>query len=193
MRIPGLAPIFVLLGLVGSASAARAQQVEPPATWQESVPNDPASETNRQFTLTGKFLVPPEGKPATTPTLIVKCSPSRRSAGKGKFQTGAVVVGVPLEIHFVEPSEIRGGISYYPEVSVTYRLDEGKPVNEDWPPRLDKSSVEFQKSDLRKLLRAKSILMTITEKDGHQISMQFDVPPTPARLGEACDVSDLKR
>jgi hypothetical protein len=106
---------------------------------------------------------------------------------------------VPLKIHFVEIEERKTGISYYPEVSVSYRLDGGKAAKDDWPPRFDKSSVEFEKSDFKKMLRAHTILITMPDKDGRQVLMQFDMPDsaaaplTSAQVAEVCGVNDLQK
>jgi hypothetical protein len=178
--------------------AAQTQQAVPLHGWQESKPNDPVDEPRRQFSLAGKFLAPLQGHPASPPTLLLKCAPDQRSDGKGKFRVGVVVVGLPLKIHLVEIAERKTGISYYPEVSVSYRLDEGKLVNDDWPPRFDKSSVEFEKSDFKKMLRARTILITLADKDDRQVLMQFDMPDsddaplTAAQVAEACGIHDLK-
>jgi hypothetical protein len=191
--------LIILVGSAGLDVAARTQQDAPFQGWQESVPNDPAGEPRRQFTLVGKFLAPLQGNPTNQPTLLLKCAPNRRSGGKGKFRVGAVVVGEPLKIHWVEPPERKGGISYYPEVSVSYRLDEGKPVDDDWPPRADKSSAEFDKPIFKEMLRAHTILITLADKDDRQVRMQFDIadssvtPLTSAQVAEACGVDDLKK
>jgi hypothetical protein len=190
--------LIVVLVSAGLDLAAWTQQA-PPQGWQESIPNDPVDEPRRQFTLVGKFLAPLPGNLADPPALLLKCASNRRSGGQGKFRVGAVVVGAPLKIHFVEPLERKGGTSYYPEVSVSYRLDEGKPVSDDWPPRSDKSSTEFDKAVFKKMLRAKTILITLADKDDREVRMQFDIPDssaaplTSAQIAQACGVSDLKK
>jgi hypothetical protein len=194
-------PHLILIVLLGSTALdlARTQQAAPIQGWQESKPDDLIGEFRRQFTLAGKFLAPVQGNPADPPTLLLKCAPNRRSRGRGKFRVGAVVVGVPLKIRYVEVSERKGGLSYYPEVSVSYRLDESKPVNDDWPPRLDKSSAEFDKAAFKEMLRAKNILITLADKDDREVRMQFDMPDsgaaplTSAQVAEACGVLDLKK
>jgi hypothetical protein len=191
--------LIVLLGSAGLDFAAQAQQAAPLHGWQESVANAPVGESHREFSLAGRFLAPLQGNPANPPALLLKCTPDQRSGGEGRFRVGVVVVGVPLKIHYVEPPERKGGISYYPEVSVTYRLDEGKPVKDDWPPRFDKSSVEFEKSDFKNMLRVKTILIALADKDDRQVLMQFDMPDsaatplTSAQVAEACGVHDLKK
>jgi hypothetical protein len=190
--------LIVLLGLAGLDLAARTQQSTPPQGWQESIPNDPVGESRRQFTLAGKFLPPLPGNGANPPSLLLKCAANRRSGGKAKFRVGAVVVGLPLKIHWVEPQERKGGTSYFPEVAVSYRLDEGKSVDDDWPPRSDKSSAEFDKPIFSKMLHTKTILITMADKDDRQIRLQFDIPDssagplTSAQVAEACGVNSPK-
>jgi hypothetical protein len=202
--------VIALLGSAGLNLAPRAQQPAAPQGWQELQPADSFGESRRQFTLAGKFLPPFPANPAanlednpanspTPPALLLKCAPSRRYPGKMRFRVGAVVVGVPLDIHMVEPPERKGGISYYPEVSVSYRLDEGKPFKDEWPPRYDKVSVEFDKPTFKKILRAHNFLITVPDKDGHELRIQFDMPDssagplTTAQVAEACGVPDLKK
>jgi hypothetical protein len=191
--------LILFLGSAGLDLAARTQQAVSLQGWQESKPNDPVAEPRRQFNLAGKFLAPLQGNPAIPPSLLLKCAPDQRSDGKGKFRVGVVVVGLPLKIHLVEIEERKTGISYYPEVSVSYRLDEGKPVNDDWPPRFDKSSVEFEKSDFKRMLRAKTILITMANKDDRHVLLRFDMPDssaaplTIAQVAEACGVHALKK
>ena len=191
--------VILALGSAGLALAGRTQHAASLPGWQESQPNDLGGESRRQFTLAGKFLAPPQGDAANPPSLLLKCAPYQRPGGSGKFRVGAVVVGVPLKIRYVEVLERKVGLSYLPEVAVSYRLDEGKLVNDDWPPRYDKSSVEFEKGDFKKMLHSKTILITLPDKDDHQIRMQFDMPDsagaslTPAQVAEACGIHDLKK
>jgi hypothetical protein len=186
--------LLLLLILVSAAfnRPARAQQAAPkqqaptastaapPSGWEEVKSTDWVKEPRRQFTLAGKFLAPLPaniaGTLANPPALLLKCAVPRRSGGEGKFRVGAVVVGALLKVHMVEPQEIKGGASYYPEVSVSYRLDDGKPVDDDWPPRYDKTSAEFDKPIFKKMLRAHTILITLHDRDDHEIRMQFDMP-----------------
>jgi hypothetical protein len=187
-----------------------AQIAAPPSGWEEVKSSDWVKEPRRQFTLAGKFLAPAPANPAGTlaspPVLLLKCAVPRRSGGEGKFRVGAVVVGALVKIHMVEAQEIKAGVSYYPEVSVSYRLDDGKPVDDNWPPRYDKTSAEFDKPIFKKMLRAHTMLITLHDKDDSELRMQFDLPesssaaataalPAPrtsAQVAEACGIDDLK-
>lgn len=196
---------------------AHVPQATPPSGWQEVKSTDWVKEPRRQFTLAGKFLAPApsklEGDPASLPALLLKCRVNRRSGGEGKFRVGAVVIGTLPKIHMVEAQEIKAGVSYYPEVSVSYRLDDGKPVDDDWPPRYDKTSAEFDKTIFKKMLRAHSVLITLHDKNDSELRMQFDMPElfaapaaspatapaaalpaarTPTQVAEACGIDDLK-
>jgi hypothetical protein len=195
-----------------------AQIAAPPSGWQEVKSTDWVKEPRRQFALAGKFLAPAPANPAGTlaspPVLLLKCAVPRRSGGEGKFRVGAVVVGALVKVHMVEPEEIKAGVSYYPEVSVSYRLDDGKPIDDDWPPRYDKTSAEFDKPIFKKMLRAHTMLITLHDKNESELRMQFDLPGsssttaaslataapaaalpaprTPAQVAEACGIDDLK-
>jgi len=184
-------PLIAALLLASAAPApARAQQASAlanppanaPAGWQEARADDLAREPRRHFTLPGKFLppVPANANAANPPSLLLKCAAVPRSTRVGKFRVGAVVVGLPLEIHMVELFERKGGLSYLPEVAVSYRLDEGKAVTDDWPPRADKTSAEFDKSEFRKMLRARTLLVNLSDKDGGELRLQFDLPDPAA-------------
>jgi hypothetical protein len=216
----GLMKRYLLLFLVLVSSAfnrpARAQQTASPSGWQEVKSTDWVKEPRRQFTLAGKFLAPvpanAAGALANPPVLLLKCAVPRRSGGEGKFRVGAVVVGALVKVHMVEPEEIKAGVSYYPEVSVSYRLDDGKPVDDDWPPRYDKTSAEFDKPIFKKILRAHTMLITLNDKDDHELRMQFDLPEssaatgaplataaalpaarTPAQVAEACGIDEREK
>lgn len=217
--------LIVLLGFAGLNLGPRARQAAPQQGWQQLQPIDSFGESRRQFAYAGKFLPPlptnlpanVAGNPATNPAsapnppaLLLKCAPSRRSPGKMRFRVGAVVVGVPLKIHMVEPPERKGGTSYFPEVSVSYRLDEGKAVEDDWPPRYDKVSLEFDKPTFKKILRAHTFLITLHDQDGQELRIQFDMPDlsapvapasanvpsaplTSTQVAEACGIDDLEK
>jgi hypothetical protein len=191
--------LFLLLSSTALVLWARTQQAVPNQSWQESKPNDPVDQPRRQFSLVGKFLAPLPRNSANPPTLLLSCLPDERTAGKGRFRVGAVVVGLPLKIHLVEIQERKTGISYYPEVSVSYRLDDGKPMNDEWPPRFDNSSVEFEKSEFKKMLRAHAVMITLPDKEGREVILQFNVPDTStgllttAQVAEACGIHDLKK
>jgi hypothetical protein len=214
--------LFLILVSAALSLPARTQQpasAQPsvsPHGWEEVKSTDWVKEPRRQFALAGKFLAPaPAGTLASPPILLLKCAVPRRSGGEGKFRVGAVVVGALVKVHMVEPEEIKAGVSYYPEVSVSYRLDDGKPVDDDWPPRYDKTSAEFDKTIFKKMLHAHTMLITLHDKNDSELRMQFDLPEpsaatgapldtvaaaaalpaprTPAQVAEACGIDDHER
>jgi hypothetical protein len=195
----------------------RAPQVAPQSGWQEVKSTDWVKEPRRQFTLAGKFLAPvpanPAGALANPPVLLLKCAVNRHGGAEGKFRVGALVVGALVKVHMVEPQEIKAGVSYYPEVSVSYRVDDGKPVDDDWPPRYDKTSAEFDKPIFKKMLGAHTLLITLHDKNDSELRIQFDMPEisaakavtaapvtamnlpaarTSAQVAEACGIDDFK-
>src|ERR1035438_2817471 len=86
------------------AVAASAFIVSPTAraqapTWTETDKSDPLHQTSfKEFTLTGKFLVPPRQSNLAAPLLVLHCQPGRRGRhltdgtfGEGWIATGAVL------------------------------------------------------------------------------------------------------
>ncbi|MGH9713678.1 MAG: hypothetical protein ACRD5M_10325 [Candidatus Acidiferrales bacterium] len=158
--------------------------------WQQAQKSDAGRDTSsRQFTLAGKYLTKPKSDPGTPPTLVVAC---RARGSKGRFSSASVNPGVPLDIEYVEPSEIKAGNSYYPKVDARYRLDDGKAEKEQWSAGTDKASATFSKSVLEKMLRAHTVEITVKEFKSGEISMQFDIPDSP-QLESACGVSVRKK
>ena len=183
--------VFLLVPLVCAAFVFSAAQQQPSSAegWRQTQQTDAVRGAYTRYSLTGKFLKTPPGDPASRPSLVVDCSSKNRS-GKPKFVRGNLVVGDPLKIDWVEPEEIHG-TSYFPKVSVVYRLNEGKQEKEEWTPSTDKRSASFAKGSLEKMLRAHDVEITATDDRGSQIAMQFDMPdPTPVERG--CDVDHKK-
>ena len=142
--------------------------------------------THSRFTLTGKFLKRPAGDVSNPPSLAVDCGSGRGS--EGKLIAGNLLVGVPLKIHWVEPSEIHG-TSYYPKVFVQLRTDdEAKKDKRKWTPGKDKMSAVFSKYSLKKILRAHTVEITTQDDGGNDVVMQFDVPSDSNAVEQACDV-----
>jgi hypothetical protein len=140
----------------------------------------------------GQFLKSPQGEVSNRPALAVDCTPGKGShRAEGKFVSGNLLAGTALKIDYVEPEEIHG-TSYYPKVSVRYRLDEAKEQEEKWSPGTDRTSASFPKDSLKKMLRARTIEITADDDRGSQVVMQFDMPD-PAAVEEACDVDDHKK
>lgn len=183
--------LFVLLMTFIAAPATPGQQQNAPARgWQQTQKADANRDIlSNQFTLAGKFLTKPKSDPGAPPTLVVSC---RARGSKGRFSSGSVNPGVPLNIEYVEPPEIKGGISYYPKVTTRYRLDDGKEEKEQWSAGADKASATFSKAMLEKMLRAHTVQITVSEYRAGEISMQFDIPDS-ALVENACGFTARKK
>jgi hypothetical protein len=124
------------------------------------------------------------------PVLAVDCGKGRGS--KGKLIDGNVQVGVPVKVHYVEPTEIHG-TSYYPKVFVELRVnDAAKKEKRNWTPGKDKTSAVFSKYSLKKMLGAHSVEITTQDDAGDDVVMQFDVPSDSTAVAQACDVDTRK-
>jgi len=96
-----------------------------------------------------------------------------------------------MKIDYVEPLEIHG-TSYYPKISIRYRLDDAKEEEEKWAPGPDKASAIIPKDWLKKILRAHTVEISGNNDQGSQLAMQFDLPAsTPVE--DACNVDDRKK
>ena len=182
---------FTSFGLI-----AMAQQ---PSAWQQSQKTDAAAGTEfTRFALTGKFVKSPQGDVATSPTLALDCIPGKESyRHKSRFVGGNLVVGSPLKVHYVEPEEIHG-TSYFPKVSIRYRLDGAKEESERWSPGTDKPSASVPISAsipieaVRKILRAHTVEITAEDAGGAPVVIQFDMPD-PSAVEEGCNVDEPKK
>jgi hypothetical protein len=168
-------------------------QQQQPSPWRQSQKTDAAAETTyTRFTLAGKFLKSPQGAVPNRPAFVLDCAPGEEShRPKDRFITGNLLVGTTLKIVYVEPEEIHG-TSYYPKVSVRYRMDNAKEELENWLQGTDKTSVSLPKDSLKKMLRAHTVEITADDDRGLPVVMQFDMPdPTPVET--ACNVDDHKK
>jgi hypothetical protein len=144
-----------------------------------------------RFSLTGKFLKRPAGNVANPPVLAIDCGSGRRSR-EGNLVAGNLLVGVPLKINYVEPTEIHG-TSYYPKVFVQIRVDdEAKKDKRQWTPGKDKTSAVFSKYSLKKMLSAHTVEITTQDDAGDDVVMQFDVPSDSKAVEAACNVDNKK-
>jgi hypothetical protein len=172
------------------AFSARAQQQSSSSgqAWRQTPVTDGPAST--RFSLTGKFLKRPAGDVSNPPVLAVDCGRGRGS--KGKLVDGNVQVGVPLKIHYVEPTEIHG-TSYYPKVFVELRFDDdAKKEKRQWTPGKDKSSAVFSKYSLKRMLSAHNMEITTQDDAGNDVVMQFDVPSDSKAVETACNVDTKK-
>jgi len=169
-------------------SAITPQQTPSPQSWRQAPRSDSVHGAYTRFALTGKFLKLPQGDSSNGPALALDCNPAKKSRN---FMAGNLLIGVPLKISYVEPTEIHG-TSYYPKVAVRYRLDEAKEEKQNWTPGTDKTSAVFTKDELEKMLRARTVEITARDDRGSDIVMQFDMPD-PSIVEKGCDVDARKK
>ena len=183
--------LLVLLALASFGFSTMAPQQAP--AWRQAQKTDAAGGTTyTRFSLAGKFLQSPQGDAPNRPTLVLDCSPAKEShRHKARYLAGNLVVGTPLKILYVEPEEIHG-TSYYPKISVRYRLDDAKEELENWPAGTEKASASIPVDVLKKILRARSVEITADDDHGSPVVTQFDMPnPTPVE--EGCGVDEPKK
>jgi hypothetical protein len=190
MKLPRLLLFAPLALLLAAFTTPGQQQATPTRGWQQTQKTDAAREnSSTQFTLSGKFLTRPQKDAANPPTLVVNCKPH---GSRGKFSMAYVNVGAPLNIEYVEPDEIKAGTSYFPKVSVRYRLDDRKEEKGQWTPGTEKTSASIPKAAFEKMLQARTVLIKVEEYRGGGISMQFDIPES-TQLGTTCDLPVRKK
>ncbi len=190
MKKPQLLLLTPVALLLAAFTTPGQQQTPSTGGWQQAQRTDAARDNSTtQFTLPGKFLTPPKKDVGDPPSLVVTCKPH---ASRRKFSTAYVNVGAPLNIEYVEPDEIKAGTSYFPKVTVRYRLDDQKEEKEQWTPGTEKTSASIPKAALEKMLRARTVQIKVAEFHGGEISMQFDVPDS-TQLGTACGLPVRKK
>jgi len=177
LQLAPLALALVWPSAPGSQDTASGRQ------WRQTQAAD-ALHSTAQFTLGGKFLKWPRGDATNRPIFRLECMPNSRRR-QGEFANAYLLVGTPLKIDYVEPEEIKGGISYYPKVSVQYRLEEGKTREEQWAPGPDKNSTSIPKNVMEKMLRARTVLIDLSDWQEGEVSMQFDMPDA-TQVAQAC-------
>jgi hypothetical protein len=190
MKLPRLFLLTPIALLTAGFATPGQQQTPSTRGWQQTQKTDAARETSfTQFTLPGKFLTRPQKDAANPPALVVDCKPQ---GSRGKFSTAYVNVGAPLSIEYVEPDEIKAGTSYFPKVSVQYRLDDRKEEKGQWTPGTEKTSVSIPKTVLEKMLQVRTVQIKVEEYRGGEITMQFDIPDS-TQLGTTCDLPIRKK
>lgn len=154
--------------------------------------SDASGNTVAHFAATGRFIKPPGGENPSPPSLDVDCRPDIQPRPlRDKFSEGSLRVGTPLKIEWVEPQVVHG-IGYYPKVSIRYRIDDSKATRSQWAAGADKSSAVFTKDMLKKLLRAKTVMMEVRDKQENVISMHFDLAGADP-VAAACGVAPRRK
>ena len=186
--------LVLLVPLTLASLGFSAMAPQQPPVWRQSQKSDAARAiTYTRFTLTGKFVKSPsEGDAANRPAFVLDCIPGKGShPHKGRFLAGNFLVGTGLKIDYVEPEEIHG-TSYFPMVSIQYRLDDAKEEREKWSAGTDKTSASIPAGWLKKMLRAHSVELTAADDHGSPLVMRFDIPdPTPVEQG--CGMDERKK
>ncbi|HMD84044.1 MAG TPA: hypothetical protein VKO18_05015 [Terriglobia bacterium] len=188
-------PLLLLVPLALASFGFSTMAPQQPSVWRQSQKTDAVGGTAyTRFTLAGKFLKSPQGDVPNRPAFALDCVPGKRShRHKGRFLAGNLLVGTTLKIVYVEPEEIHG-TSYYPKVSVRYRMDNAKEQLEQWPTGTEKTSASIPVGSLKKMLRAHTVEITADDDRGLPVVMQFDMPdPTPVEAGCAVDDNDRKK
>jgi hypothetical protein len=188
------ASLFLLVPLALASfgfSAISPQQAPAAPVWRQSQKTNPSRGTTyTRFTLEGKFLKAPQGDFPNRPALVLDCAPGKGSR-KGKFAAADILIGPTMKIDYVEPQEIHG-TSYYPKISVQYRIDDAKEEKGKWTPGTEKTSATVPKDSLKKILRAHTFELTGEDDRGSRLVMQFDMPNSPP-VEEACNVDNRKK
>lgn len=183
--------LLVSLALVSLGISATARPQTPSAhVWRQSQNTTARGASFTRFTLIGKFLKAPQGDVSNRPAFAVDCAPGKGTR-KGKFAAANLLIGTPMKIDYVEPQEIHG-TSYYPKISVRYRIDDAKEEEQKWSPGTDKTSASIPKDWLKKILLAHTVQITAEDDRGSQLVMQFDMPDSPP-VEDACNVDNPKK
>jgi hypothetical protein len=186
-------PLLLLVPLAFASfgfSAMTPQQPSSAHVWRQSQNTTARGTPYARFTLAGKFLKAPQGDVSNRPAFVLDCAPGSGTR-KGKFAAANLLIGTAMKIDYVEPQEIHG-TSYYPKISVRYRIDDAKEEAEKWSPGTDKTSATIPKDWLKKILRAHTVEITAEDDRGSQLEMQFDMPNSPPVEG-ACSVDNPKK
>jgi hypothetical protein len=184
-------PLVLLVPLALASVGFSTMAPQQPSAWRQSQKTDAANRTTyTRFTLPGKFLKSPKVD-APGPALVLDCVPGEEShRSKGRLLNGNLVVGTTLKIVYVEPEEIHG-TSYYPKISVRYRMENAKEERENWPQGTDKTSASIPEDALKKILRAHTVEITVDDAGGLPVVMQFDMPD-PTAVEASCNVDEHK-
>ncbi len=189
--------------LIGVFFATMALAQTPPQ-WHSEQKSDPRGVSFTQFSLTGKFLTPPQNASNVNPTIFIRCIPGSNRHGhtSGKFIAGYIWVGGVMNSDVSEE-----GTSFVP---VEFRLDDGKLQSERWGRSTDNSAIfladptcplcgggyavfanliygqhGFRKQNTNPQIR--KIVIGVDEFLGGEVVMQFDLPDA-TEVAEACEI-----
>lgn len=184
------ASILVLL----TSTLAFSQQPE----WKQTAVNDPLRGVAfEQFTLEGRFLVPPQHSQMTAPALVVQCQPGKHRTTNGLFMAGWIATGAVLNSVVQRNAAIR--------IPVEYRLDDKKLQSDFWQRSRDTTAIMLNDNgfltndcNINTLLYGhcakhkrgkgdpvRKVLIGVPEYLGSEIEMEFEMPD-PEQVADAC-------
>jgi hypothetical protein len=185
-----LIAVVLLLASFGVANFSSSQQTTAPA-WHREEKADPLHKLSYiQFTLEGKYLIPPK-QPTIPPLLVVRCvAGSHKVNGgtaNGKFLTGYLAVAAVLDF--------QAG-----RVPVEYRLDDGRLIPARWASSTDGAGAFFLYVEFNNLLYGhalphkentnppvRKVVLGVPEYLGSEVEVEFDMPD-PSDVADACGV-----
>lgn len=179
--------------------------------WTQVDRSDPLHQTSfKEFTLTGKFLVPPRQSSLSAPVLVLHCQPGRHGPNRvrtnGRFVEGWIATGAVLDSakpQAWDSAKLASKLIDF--VSVEFRLDDEKLQSDWWPKSTDHSGVFLDDIRLDNLLyghllghkegtgpQIRRIMLGVPEYLAVQIQMEFDLPDS-TEVADACGVILHKR
>ena len=149
--------------------------------WAKQEKTDAFSGTNLvQYTLTGRFLTPPQRGSLDAPALVLQCVPGEAKFTKGWYSRGRLV-----KAWIDVGASINGTVDGVP---VMYRRDDGKPQSELWskstdlmalfPSNLGINHILFSHDLIHKVNTSPPVHKLVLMADeylGTGIVMQFDL------------------
>jgi hypothetical protein len=178
---------LVVVSLVW-APWALAQTAAPSAGWQQSQHRDAADTyTFTRFELVGKFVGGTPAQAADRPALRVDCIPAAPSH-RSRLLAADLLVGKTLKIVYVEPEEIHG-IDYFPKVDVHYSTDGSSHKQQQWSAGTDriptakpsdKTSATIPRDAFKRIMRAHTASITVSDENDAPLEMQFEIPDSKA-------------
>jgi len=189
---------FITAAMVNAQSSA----------WIETDRYDPLHQTSfKEFSLQGRFLIPPRQSNLSAPVLMLHCQPGRhdhkgtKSYSSGRFIEGWIATGAVL-------NSAAGKLGA--SITVEYRLDGKKLQTDSWEVISDHSGILLNRPfcgdcNLNNLLyghvlphkegtnpQVRRIILGVSEYLAGQIQMQFDLPDS-TEVANACGVIEHKR
>ena len=152
----------------------------PAQMWEQSRQGDLLeSKTYDQFVLRGKYVMPPAHPDSESPRLVVFCGGLKFV--RGQFLPG--VVAQPWGTRILKDAH---------QSQVNIRVDDEQTSQALWEYRDNGMALGFDRLQLKRLLgeaptgSRKRVILGISEALGKEVVVQFDMPPDPTILVQAC-------